>query len=147
MYSEVLSRIHTVQDLEYALADIDMLLAGIYKTGEESYENALSRVKIWLAEAIGNSQPGSGLSMEEYLRGLRDAVSNQEKIEITLAIEPTKEIAEAVSSWLYQNVSKSLVIDFSYDPGIIGGAVIDYRGKHLDKSFKPKIDEYFGASN
>jgi hypothetical protein len=60
---------------------------------------------------------------------------------IYLSIESNYELVEQISSWLRKNLTTKTIIEIKYDPLIIGGCALVYKGIYKDYSLRSKVDQ------
>ena len=48
-------------------------------------------------------------------------------------------------SWVRSHMGEGIVLDFRYEPSVVGGAVIEFNGHYGDFSLKKKFQAYFDA--
>lgn len=68
-----------------------------------------------------------------------------EKLTLRIAVKPTKELAWKIRSWLEKNLGEKVDLDFIVEPNLIGGAIIEFRGRYGDYSVLKKISADFKA--
>lgn len=78
-----------------------------------------------------------------FLDELEEQVNAAKHVELTLAYRPDDSAKGELINWLHKNVSEDLVLKLSYDPSIVAGARITYRGKYADYTSRKKLDDYF----
>lgn len=81
-----------------------------------------------------------------FLNRLRDDVQVIPHLTLTLSIEPTTELIQAINEWIILNLRKAIILDFELDQKIIGGAIVAYQGKIVDHTLKKKIDAMMEAT-
>ncbi len=74
--------------------------------------------------------------IEQYLLSLP-------KIRLTFAFQPSYEFLQDLSQWLKEQTSQTVVLDVMVRPQIIGGLIIEYKGKYRDFSLIKKIHQHF----
>ncbi len=139
----ILSKIATKKDLSLFKSEIEILISSLYKYQEDGLENALnSEVRSWVAEEIRKNLKNHD-KVEEYLKSIIKDTESIDFINITLAYEPSQASLEKISSWVKTNIGEKILLDIEYDPSLLGGAKISYKGRYLDATLKRQIESYF----
>ena len=79
----------------------------------------------------------SGTELKNFLSKMQEHVSLLPVLSMVIAIEPKEKTLDMLSEWFLLNKQKQVLFDLIYEPGLIGGAAIAYKGKYLDYSIKP----------
>lgn len=79
----------------------------------------------------------SGTELKNFLSKMQEHVSLLPVLSMIIAIEPKEKTLDMLSEWFLLNKQKQVLFDLIYEPGLIGGAAIAYKGKYLDYSIKP----------
>ncbi|HEX7042319.1 MAG TPA: F0F1 ATP synthase subunit delta [Patescibacteria group bacterium] len=74
--------------------------------------------------------------LETFINKLQSTITTLPSVSISLAFEPQIQTIKTVSNWLYLNLKKQILLDFSVDPTLIAGIQITYNGKFKDYSLK-----------
>lgn len=70
---------------------------------------------------------------------IEEYVSKLKALTIYLAFEPKEEQAKQIGSWVRDLYSQKMVIDFKYDPELIGGSAFIWNGIYKDYSIRSRI--------
>lgn len=142
MYSEILYLIKTGQDQDEFCQQLENLREALYKK-EGEFEKVLETVvRKDLAREIKKVVSGQQDKIS-FLKDLEREIKKLRKLSLILSYYPSEVGIDRISEWVYQNISKDIVIDISIDKSLLGGAVIEFEGKYIDLSLKKKLDEYF----
>ncbi len=79
----------------------------------------------------------SNTDLKTFLSKMQDYISSLPVLSMIIAIEPKEKTLTMLSEWFQLNTQKQVLFDLIYEPGLIGGAAIAYKGKFLDYSIKP----------
>jgi len=143
IYSDIVTvLVRSKLEANILLSEIDELEKALFKIGEGDWDAVLEkavRAKTALAirQAIGETD------RKTFLTKLRDQVNSLTYIGLTLAFEPTSEIVSRLSTWIKQNVGEAVALDIAIDKRILGGAIIDYKGKRGNFTLLTKVNAYF----
>lgn len=146
-YSQIIgSLVRTKFEANLLLAEIDTLERSLYKIGEGDYESALEKgVRAKTAYAVRAAV--SSENKEEFLKNLRQRLNALTYLEVTIAFEPTLETVNRIYIWAKQNLGEGVALDITVNKSILGGAIIEYKGKVATNTLVAKVDEYFIAIN
>ena len=89
-----------------------------------------------------NRLPAAAL-LGNFLAGLGRFLDGIDKITLTLAFEPSLDFQKEIALRLEKNLGRKVVSDFIVDEAIIGGLIIEYRGKYKDYSKAAEINLTF----
>lgn len=144
MYSEILSRVRTKREAEILAEEIAKLIESLYKTREGTYEAVLgASVRAWVASELKTLFAKEGLNKEETLRDLKDRLEKVKVLKLELAFEPTQDAISKIHEWAKANVDENILLDLGYNPAILAGTIITFKGKYGDYSLRKKLDEEF----
>lgn len=145
-FDNLTDNIITKQDLVYLLDDINQAREVIYKKKKgklsDKTQNIASkklRNTIEKQEERGNLKTRP--QQEEFLDQLENYFKNLPQIQLTLAFSPSDSFLEEISQWLKNQIGQRTIINLTVNPEIVGGAIIDHEGHHLDLALSKKIKE------
>lgn len=144
MYEKVLSEIKTTEDAEIFNREADTLLDALFESREGSLESALkNEVRARIAGVLREELFKEGRDKEEFLKELKRKVEELETVSLTLAIEPTEGFLERIGHFIEEKVGDKVILNVSFNPQIVGGVVIVYKGLYRDFSFKKIFEKHF----
>ena len=76
-----------------------------------------------------------------FFEELKKYLQSIPQLKITIAFHPEKKFINKIYSWLRKEMNQKIILDFIFNPKIIGGIIIEYQGKQLNLSLAKKIDE------
>jgi F0F1-type ATP synthase delta subunit len=76
-----------------------------------------------------------------FFENLKNYLLKITQIKIEIAFKPSRKFIEKISLWLEKNFGEKIIVDLYFNPEIVGGAIIEYKGKYLNYSLAKKIDE------
>lgn len=144
----LLAYVRTLQEKTHAIGMLEALEGEVFDKDFANFKKALSaKVESWLAEIITDQFPSSCTTageacrddVQKIIENLTDALNSLTVVKITLAFRPTEKFINTLVTSLRKDFGDRIVLDISYDPAIIGGAVIEYKGKYIDNSIKHAI--------
>lgn len=105
-------------------------------------DNKLSDIVSGVLESneIDESNPDSVI---QFLDKVISQIDSLEKVDLTVAVEPTEELIRSISDWVQEEVQENLLIDIEVDPDVLGGVKLSYKGNYLDLSLDKKLKETF----
>ncbi len=143
MNSDILKGIYTVEDRRIFFEELELLMAGLYKQGENSFDNILkNRVRVSIAQALREVFQDQSVSKERYFNDLKERLDSLRIFEITLAFEPSQRFLEELFSHVNAVYGGGIILDLTYNPRIVGGCVVTFAGKYRDYSLRKTIDDY-----
>jgi hypothetical protein len=143
MFSQILSRLEQKSDIDLLRQEVDLMLDALYMQEGKYLELVRSEVRNWVLQAVDEEIASLGISREKYLKDLQEALTKFNLLELKVAFEPTSSNIENIHNWARKNISEYIVLELIYDPKLIGGAIITYKGKYLDLSLVKKFDLAF----
>jgi len=144
-----------VQDYIYTKEDLNLFIQDAEKISNLVFKNP----KLPLGEKIEKSKEKiSNKFYDFFLELSQDNHSDKERIlkelketkeellklpvlKIQLAFSPTPSFIKEISNWLKRNLKKKVLLDVEVNPVIVGGAILEYRGRYLDLSLKKEIEK------
>lgn len=145
--SEFLDFVRTRKDSEILLSEIDGVIESAYKVSPEAMEKFLKEgVRSDVAELFRKAK-ASEANFLGFLKSLRQILIDLKEVQLTLAFEPTEELIDDIYKWFKTNLNTSFVINFNYEPNLIGGAQIAYQGKFYEYSLRKELEQVLGDRN
>ena len=138
--SEMISKIDELKDSLYnKRIDLDK------KMGELFSFEVKEKIKSYSwQEQINLNDPES---FGKFLSNLRAHIKNMPVITIKVAFDPDEEIVNEICNWFVENFGKSVLLDFSVDKGLIGGAVVIFNQNEKDFSLRKKLEEKYSLQH
>lgn len=144
---KLLQSVKTKRDATKLLEEVDIISKSLYKAGGEAVESVLkNEVRVATAEAIRESFTQKDLNKKNYLDQIIKLIQKMPNVSLILAFEPSEGAIERFYSKISESVGQQVLLDIVYEPQIIGGAVIIYKGKYRDFSFKKVFEAEFEKS-
>jgi len=142
-YWDIYTEIYLKEDADLLSEELDRLLEAMYSGQVKDFENILyENVRISVADKIKELVGDKEVDKEELLRGVKDNINKLKLLRITISFEPTRGSLTRIAKWAKQNISKYIIIDYSYDKDIVGGVVVEFEGGYKDYSIKKNFDEF-----
>jgi hypothetical protein len=144
-YSDLLSFVKTIDDVNLLLADIGVLEKNLFKTTAATAETTPLPKNIldFFARLFSEDKR----DRIEILTGVKKDLTDLPLLKMTLAIKPDSATIDVLSAWARKNITADVILDLSYDPAIIAGAQISWKGKYGDFSLRKKIEGYKDYNN
>lgn len=92
-----------------------------------------------------NWQDSSALN--KFLSDLQEEVMKIPTVTLTVAFVPKADTAGMIADWIALNAGTAMILDFQVDRELIGGAMINFKGKFCDGSIKQKFVEVINGAN
>lgn len=74
-----------------------------------------------------------------FLEFLRDNLTSFNKVNLQIAFDPSEKIISKISQWFEENLKEKVILNFEINPRIIGGVIVEYKGKIFDFSLKSQL--------
>lgn len=132
MYSDILATVATKDDQQKLLAEVDLLVESLYKTGEGSFENVLKK-------NIRGNTAGYFQKSADFLKGLKEEIEKMKLITLDIGYEPTRANVEKIYGWIKTNIGANFVLNFEVNKQIFAGAVIVYEGLYKDYTLHAEL--------
>lgn len=146
MYSQILSRTRTKEEVDSLKREIEVLEEAFYKDGGRGFDAVLnSHVRHWVSEAMKADWTESNIDSKAYLEKLKNKIEKLGIVQLTLAFEPTNITIDKFINYIRQNVGEDIILEVSYDPNIVAGTMISYKGNFRDFSLKRLFEEELKA--
>jgi F0F1-type ATP synthase delta subunit len=143
MYEKVLSSLKTRDDVEAVEEEIKKISKSLYEGDVNSIQNVLKKdIRNFFSEIVRQETNINDIkSVENYLRILEEKLKAIFDVTIIVAFEPSGYAISKFYDLVQQNIKEKIVLDIEFDPHIIGGAIIIYKGKYKDYSLKTVFND------
>jgi F0F1-type ATP synthase delta subunit len=142
-YKQILqSLVRTREDVNILLSELDVLEKSIFRVGEGDFSSSLNNLIRAKTKTVVEPFFLAG-TIEKKIIMVKEKLKNLEYLNLTTAFEPSNETIRKISLWIRQNIGQEAVINLSFDKKIIGGAIVEYKGKVVNATLLPLIDNYF----
>jgi F0F1-type ATP synthase delta subunit len=144
--NSLLERIFTKEDIISLKEDISKIQKVIFSKSGTLSEKAKGIVKKELFEFILEAERQGEIDFNsqeqfEFLENLKIKLDSLPLLKMTLAFSPTQSTIEKISQFLENKLGKKIILDISYNPEILGGAILEYRGKYLNLSLAKNFEK------
>lgn len=141
MYSEIINQLSTVEDVAQLRAELATLESALFTNTKKSFEDILkSEVRDSISAIILRILTKEKMTPATLIKNLNDELAKIAIVELTIAFEPTRQNLDIFHAWLSENLNTPVVLNVHYDPKLVAGAVIIYKGLYRDFSVAKKID-------
>lgn len=139
--SDIFPLIRTQEEAALALREIDIILESLFKKRRQNFLAKNLRAATFAnISKILSKRPGRQL-LELSLSRMSNELTNRERLEITLAIEPTEDLVQTIYDWAVEKLGDNVLLQFDKDPRIVGGLIFSYKGIFKDLSLAAQIDK------
>lgn len=149
-YSDLLSLIKTTLEAQHALQEIDILMTHLYRIESGAPDEILAKyVSHDFAVSLIRSFKRNNVSWQEqeqtkdFLFGLKKSIEALKVLKLTLAFKPASHMVLLFSGRVRAELGQYILLDFSYDPSIMGGAIISFQGVYKNFTLKKRIADVF----
>jgi F0F1-type ATP synthase delta subunit len=126
-------------------SSLDQIIRAIYSADFNFEQNLLqhfgqttSDELLRLYKSQNNAIQNPGL-IKQFLEAIKDQISKLPVLNLTLAFPPRENTLKVITSWFMLNLKKQVLLSIKVDPTLIGGAYIDFNGKHFEYSIQNKV--------
>lgn len=139
--SDILRTIQTRQDVNRLVGEVEVLKTSLFKIGQGNWDEIIgSQVSATTAQVL----KGVGeMDRELVLSELGECLKTVSSLKLTVAFTPSSGGLGELGAWVKANLGESVVLDVAIDPKILGGAVIEYGGRYIDKTLSEALNTYF----
>ena len=142
MYLEILPRIRTKEEAKALIDEIEILLSSLYESAGEGFESSFkSQIRNWVAKAMESDWQDLGVDKKDYLLKLKDKLNSLEVVDLVLAYEPNNLSLDKFKIYMIQNISEDIIFNITFDPNLLGGVQIVYKGEFRDFSLKRVFEQ------
>ncbi len=143
---QILQLINTVDDRDLVLNEIDILRSSLFQQKGEAFDSVLkAKVRAWVRSHILINLESEQISKETYLTYLKEELIKMEIVILELAFEPSLTSVETLALTVKKIRGNSCLLDIRYNPELIAGVRISFKGKYKDFSMKEKFEEVMGG--
>lgn len=147
-YKSLIELTKTTQDLVDLEEEINALSNSLYNTEINKFDQILEEsVRVSMASEIKKLLKSCKISGKDEIKNfLTDAyqtISSLPILILTLAFEPSEQVIYNISSWVRTNFEERIILDLVLDRRLLGGTLIEYKGKYYDYSVRKKLEENF----
>jgi len=148
--NNILKDIKTVAELDNFLAEVENVLAGLFKVKNKSIDLILDttagKSTAGIIKRLAEQNkiiPSDYPSLEKVLTGLKVDLKKIKILKISLAIDPSQEQIDHIFDWVKENLGKGIILDIDKDESILGGAIISFDGTYKDFSLRRTLEGIF----
>ena len=119
------------------------VIDALYTDSFDLHNMLLQNIPYEIAAAIEKSAPATTdkKALQEFFLNTQKMIATLPMVHIILPFSPKEKLVKLMQDWFYQSYQKTVVLDISVDPNLIGGSVISFRGRANDYSLKNAIDQ------
>ncbi len=140
--------IKTVEEKEELENYLELLEESVFK--KEGFAQALKdnvpvKYSSFIKELLDKNKVdlSDGESVKSAFDGLRSYLKNLTPVNLAIAYSPSEKSLENIYNWVFKNIGENIILDIDIDSGLLGGAIITYKGLYGDYSFKKALEEGF----
>lgn len=146
VHQQLLGYARTTVELALLLEEIRLIQDALYSTQDDGLEHVLQeKVRFEVAQTLRQILAENSANQHELLESLKQIALKQKILSLTVAFRPTSAFVATLVSWAHSHIGEGIVLDFRYEPWVVGGAVIEFNGHYGDFSLKKKFQAYFDA--
>ncbi len=151
-YQGLIELTKTTEDIVDMSDEISALMYGLYHTELYKFEKVLEQsVRLRVASEIRRLLKSYELTgkdeIKQFLSQGYKTICALPILRLTLAFEPSETAINDISDWARNNIEERIILDLTLDRRLLGGALIEYKGKYYDYSLKTKLEEIFARED
>ncbi len=125
--------------------DLDELKEAVEGIVEHNYQlsNYQLSMKPELQELLREGLKEADKPPIEWLKELLKKLEEVPVMKLTVAVDLPPTSIERMSRMVKQRLGPEVVLDIDVDRALVGGAVVEFKGKYHDGSLKKRLQEYF----
>lgn len=145
--ADILALLHTKAETDHFIQQIDSLSESLFskKTDVKGKMNELFSSE--MVVTIEHTCRTIGLditniiALQHFLSQLKDVIKKTPNVCVTLAFKPNQKITQRIYDWLCFRLKQRVIIDVKVEKHLIGGAIIEFQGKHYEYSLHIALSE------
>lgn len=129
------------------LTRISQLSERVYNTGfdlEKELSDKLGltkKEKFMILLRDNNVSTSSNSELKAFFEKISTIITSLPVLSVTIAFEPRDTTLKKLSDWFVLNFKRQALFELRVDKKIIGGAVINFKGKHEDFTIKSRFEQ------
>lgn len=144
VHQQLFAYARTTVELSLLLDEIRLLQDALYSTQGDGLEHVLQeKVRFEVAQTLRQILANQSANQHELLESIKQLALKQKTLSLTVAFRPSSAFVTTMVSWVRSHMGEGIVLDFRYEPSVVGGAVIEFNGHYGDFSLKKKFQAYF----
>lgn len=147
LFEKIAEKIITKEDLIFFLEELNLAKEFLFKEINLFLSEKLKgKVSEDFQKFVEELERNSIISKDPeknkfFFENLKNYLLKLPQIKIEIAFSPSRQFIEKLSFWFKNNLKEKLILDLISNPEIVGGVIIEYRGKYLNYSLAKKINE------
>ncbi len=149
-YSDLIILVKTTTEAQHLLTEIDILLRLLYTLENGRPDAILTKyVSHDFAVSLIRSFKKNNISWDDqektkdFLFGLKKSIEAAKVLKLTLSFKPDSHMVSLFSGHITRTFGQYILLDFTYDPSIMGGAIISFQGVYKNFTLKKRIADVF----
>lgn len=149
IFEEFAKRIKTTEEVAFFLDEISFLQKIIFKERKvpliERSRGKISQEFWKLIENLEkeNLMPKDPEGQFLFFEKFKEYLKNLPKMKIEIAFLASDQFLKRVTDYLEENFGQKIILDLTFNPKIVAGAIIEFSGKYLDFSLAKEIEKIF----
>jgi F0F1-type ATP synthase delta subunit len=146
-FKNLADKIITNDELGFVLQEINQLQKKISERTEKDLTEKLQKtsnekLKYFITQwEKQNLIPENNEGQSVFLEELKQYLQKIPQIRIQVARTLPDSFLEQISSWLKNNTKEKLILNIVFNPKIVGGAIIEYKGEYRNYSLAKNINK------
>lgn len=139
-------KIKTKSDLIFYLENIDLAMEMIMKNhgdflSEKLEKSTIGDLKNILLQLASEEKYEEAEQQIFFLQLLKKHILFLPQVKLEISFYPEQEVIVKIRDWFQKELGEGAIVDLIINPRVIGGAVIEYKGKLIDFSVAKKMEK------
>ena len=135
------NKIITKKDLVYYIEAISQLRSSVFKN-EKMKKSEVNKETLNILNLLEkNNIAINSQKAYMFLGELRKYLLSLPEIKMKIAFQPDYDFLIRISQLLEKYIGRKIILNIIFDPGIVGGAIIEYQGRYRNFSLAKEIDK------
>lgn len=139
-FSHIQNSLHSIEHMNAVYAQFSEISESIYVVKNDTEKQMKNLLSEALYQAITDDMKKNNINsdnkkqFQEFIVAAMHSLKNLPKITLYLGFEPKTSQMERIASWFSVNITPPPLIEVIYNPLVMAGSVIEYKGRHADYS-------------
>ena len=144
---DALIPIKTLPDMQNFAAEIETVKESLFeeKRRDQIFQSISAKNADIIREILKKEHIDckNNKQAQDALNELIAKIKSLKIVKLYLAFSPSQNLTDDIFNWVSDKLGKGIILDIEEEPTILGGAIVEYNGKHIDYSLKKQIEEAY----
>ena len=145
-FEAILAAVRTTRERDMLMQAIDACIKNLYHTKPAPLEELLAEIipytiaKPLITTMRKQLKDQTTAAIEEFFNKLTEALQALKVLELELAFEAQEPSVALLSRWIREHIGPDVIVEFTEDPLLLGGARIAFQGKFKEINLADVIE-------